>query len=123
MKKRITSLLLAVLMTFAIVSTTAVAVADDAEIMPLATGCPRCENGTIRTRFVTEVPGVVVKGETLTVCYCGAGRYNCYETKREYDQTYQTGCDRCTFIKGTEHRTAIKSEWRHYGCVGSGCGH
>lgn len=123
MKKRITSLFLAVLMALAVVSTTAAAAVDDEGIMPLAEACPDCGRGYIRTRLASEVPGAVKVSEKLTPCYCGSGQYNCYETKREYDQTYQIGCDRCTFIKGTEHKTVVKSEWRHYGCKGSGCGH
>ncbi len=65
LRKRITSLILAVLMALAVVSTIAAAVVDDEGIMPLAEACPDCRRGYIRTRLASEVPGAVKVSEKL----------------------------------------------------------
>lgn len=122
MKKRIASLFLAVLMTLTAVSTTAAAAVVDEGIMTLVNACPECLNGTISTYLAAEVPGVI-RSRTLTTCSCGNGRYNCYKITRVYEQTYKTACDNCGFTEKTEPRTVVKTQWEHFGCKGSGCGH
>lgn len=120
MKKRIASLLLAVLMILATVSTVAAA-ADDAGIMPLVPGCPRCQNGLLHT---VKLSSEKIYGDrALCSCwdkYPQEAKYNCRTYQME--TVYAERCDNCksTFRTWTD-TGPLRQE--HDACKGSGCGH
>lgn len=95
MKKRITSLLLAVMMAFAVVSTTAAAaVTEDDGIMPYGLICAECKIGNIRNRRVASVRQ---PDEDIEVLSCGCRNY-----KEVYKEEWQRQCDNCPLVFPSE---------------------
>lgn len=89
MKKRITSLFLAVLMTVSVISATAsAATADDVGIMPCGLKCPYCMVGNIRNVRVSSVPQ---QPKVVNRNSCG-----CIDYVTVYKEEWQDKCDNCT---------------------------
>ena len=92
MKKRITSLFLAVLMAVSVISTSASAAsADDGGIMPYGLKCPYCMVGNIRNVRVTSVPQ---RPKEVKRYDCG-----CSDYVTVYKEEWQDKCDNCTDFK------------------------
>lgn len=95
MKKRITSLFLAVLMAVSVISTSASAASvDDGGIMPYGLKCPDCLVGNVRNRRVSSVKQPNEDEETLS---CGCRNYT-----EVYKEEWQRQCDNCTFVFPSE---------------------
>lgn len=106
MKKRITSLFLAVLMALTVVSTTAAATGtDDEGIMPCYLVCPICGSGRIYTEKFA--PTGATRNRELTQC---STYYMCYKYQAEYYvRDVCTNCDEYVANAGT----AWYTEWDH----------
>lgn len=104
MKKRITSLVLAVLMVISVVSTSAAAVEEEDGIEPyvidpIGNACPKCMNGVIIEVLTGTTVGTST--ETRFKCSCGDGRFMCKRTTTRYRDTYTRKCNRCGNIFST----------------------
>lgn len=122
MKKRITSMVLAVLMVLSVISAdVAFATYEDEGIMPYTSVCGACRNGIVRPVILSRKNINPKRG----LCPCWAkypqdAKYNCIEY--EVQTAYADRCESCgvTARTYTETRTGY---WKHDACKGSGCGH
>lgn len=120
MKKRVTSLFLAVMMIFTVASTAvANAVATTEEtVTPRGPACMMCQNGSIRT-VRTEVSRRD-NGRAKCSCYTD-GRYNCKQVLIQY--RIDERCDNCGYVYQTSLDPNERTLMVHDVCKGSGCGH